>query len=171
MVIDVRLVPEGRSSMEQSSELAGFRDGLPPFSDPVRCRAEIDRAGGTIAVSLRFSGVFEAQCARCLESYGEPVEGALRVIIKEEQGRRGPFSGDGGDGEGADFFFDANHDLVDIGQAIYDEIMVSLPLKPLCSEGCEGIKIEAGADVSAGGGDKPADPRWEGLMKLKAGNR
>ena len=163
MLIDVRLVPEGHSRIERESELEAFRGDLPPFSGPVRCCAEVDRVGDTIAVALRFDGAFVMECARCLESVNVPVGGDLRVILKEEQGRHGPaLDGDGG----ADFFFDVNHDLVDIGSAIYDEIMTALPLKPLCSERCEGIKV---ADGGPGGEEKPVDPRWEGLMKLKAG--
>ncbi|MCL2219530.1 MAG: DUF177 domain-containing protein [Chitinispirillia bacterium] len=167
MVIDVRLVPEGHSEIVSESRLSGFAGDLPPFAEPVKCMAGIDRMEGTIVVGLRFSGAFEAECARCLEVYRQPVEGELRVIIREEQGRYGASLDDG---DGADFFFDVNHELVDISSAIYDEIMIALPLKPLCSEGCEGIKIEGAAGGDAGGGDEgPVDPRWAGLMKLKSG--
>jgi len=164
MVIDVRLVPEGHSRIERDSALEAFADDLPPFSGPVRCGAEVDRMGPVIAVALRFDGAFVMECARCLESVCVPVGGDLRIILKEEQGRHGPAQDDGC---GADFFFDVNHDLVDVSPAIYDEIMTALPLKPLCSERCEGIKVADGGGL--GGGEKPVDPRWEGLMKLKAG--
>jgi uncharacterized protein len=160
MVIDMRLVPEGRSFIERDSPLEAFMDELPPFDGPVRGRAEIDRMGGTVVAAVRFGGVFRLQCVRCLEEYSEAVDGELRVIIKEEQGRHGPSLDD----DTADFFFDVNHDLVDIGPAIYDEIMITLPFKPLCSEDCEGIKIESAADS----GEEPVDPRWEGLRRLKA---
>jgi uncharacterized protein len=114
-------------------------------------------------VSLRFKGVFEVVCARCLEGMGVPIEGALRVAIKEEQGRHGPAAEGGG---GADFFFDAAHEMVDISSAIYEEIMLSLPMMPLCSEGCKGI--ERGSGKAGGGEPQQIDPRWEGLMRLKA---
>jgi uncharacterized protein len=165
MVIDVRLVPNGHSEIERDSDLSAFSGDLPPFVEPVRCLASIDRMEGVIAVALRFRGAFEMECARCLERYPHRVEGGLRVIIREEQGKFGPSSGD----DGTDFYFDANHDLVDIGSAIYDEIMVALPLKPLCSEDCAGIAVEA-ADAVGGIGESEnmIDPRWEGLKKLSA---
>ncbi|MDR3012083.1 MAG: DUF177 domain-containing protein [Chitinispirillales bacterium] len=161
MVIDIRLVPEGHSRLERESRLEGFEGDLPPFAAPVRCRAEIDRMGGAVAVNLRFAGEFEMECARCLENYGESVESTIRIIIEEEQGRHGPAVDE--DGEGVDFFFDAAHELVDISPAIYDEIMVSLPLKPLCSEDCGGILV----DGVGGNDEKPIDPRWAGLMKIR----
>ncbi|MCL2182571.1 MAG: DUF177 domain-containing protein [Chitinispirillia bacterium] len=165
MVIDVRLVPEGRSEIERETRLEGFEGDLPPFSESLKCTAAADRMEGTIVVSLRFAGGFGLECARCLEVYRQPVAGELRVILREEQGRYGASLDDGA---GVDFYFDANHELVDISSAIYDEIMTALPLKPLCSEDCEGIKVESQDDAGDGGG-KPADPRWAGLMKLKSG--
>ncbi|MDR0330093.1 MAG: DUF177 domain-containing protein [Chitinispirillales bacterium] len=161
MIINTRLVPEGHSVIEQEeASLAAFKDDLPPSVEPVKCRAEVDRMGGTIAVALRFDGVFEAECARCLGPVAVPVGGGLRVIIQEGQGKHGP-SVDGGC---ADFYFDANHDIVDIGSAVYDEIMIALPMMPLCSEECKGIEAGRGAGADE---DRAVDPRWEGLTKLK----
>jgi len=158
MVIDVRLVPEGHSEIEQDSALSAFLGDLPPIIGPVKCRAGVDRMGGVIAVALRFGGAFELECARCLEHYPYAVEGDLRVIIREEQGKFGQSFDD----DGADFYFDINHELVDISSAIYDEIMTALPLKPICSGDCAGIEV-----VSAGSGlEMSVDPRWEGLRKL-----
>ena len=163
MILDMRIVPEGRSSIEQYSALEAYRDELPPFTDPVRCRAEVDRQGGTVIADVRFDGVFSMQCVRCLEDYSEPVSGSLRVIIKEEAGKHGAAK----DFVGADFFFDVNHDLVDISPAIYDEIMTELSMKPLCSEDCEGIKLESADDSVPGGDNDFIDPRWAALKKLQ----
>jgi len=157
MVIDVRLVPEGHSEVEQDSALSDFLGDLPPLTGAVKCRAEIDRMGGVIAAALHFGGAFELECARCLERYTHNIDGDLRVIIREEQGKFGPAL----DGNGADFYFDINHDLVDISSAIYDEIMTTLPLKPLCSEDCAGIGV-----ADTGVLEKAVDPRWDGLRKL-----
>jgi uncharacterized protein len=162
MIIDVRLVPEGRSGLEREAPLPGYRDELPPFLKPLLCRAELDRAGGEIAISLRFDGEFEVECARCLAPVCAPVSGDLRIILKEWRGKgemSAPASGD----DGVDFFFDAVHNLVDIGPAIYDEVMTALPMRPLCSEDCAGI----GVGLKPEAGERGIDPRWTGLMKLK----
>jgi uncharacterized protein len=164
MVIDVRLVPEGRSEIDRETRLDGFAGELPPFAEPVRCTGWADRLGDTIVADIRFEGVFEVECARCLETYGERLSGGVRLIIKEAHGRFGPSLED----DGVDFYFDTVHELVDVGSAIYDEIMTALPLKPLCAEDCAGIRLESGA--CAGVGESPVDPRWAGLMKFKAGS-
>ncbi|MCL2690554.1 MAG: DUF177 domain-containing protein [Chitinispirillia bacterium] len=171
MKIDVRVVPQGHSQLKQDLLLEEFKDTLPPFSEKIRVAAEIDRMGEMIVVSVHFQGVFEMQCSRCLEDYGVTVSGSLRVIIKEEQGKFGPSPDDD---SGTDFFFDVNHEVVDISSAVYDEIMIALPLKPLCSDDCKGIELsDSGisfqSEDSVSGNDKelPIDPRWEALKKLK----
>ncbi|MDR2728187.1 MAG: DUF177 domain-containing protein [Chitinispirillales bacterium] len=169
MKIDVRVVPQGRSELKQDLLLEEFKGGLPPFSEKIRAFAELDRMGETIVVSVRFESVFEMQCSRCLEDCGVNVNGDLRVILKEEQGKYGPSFDDEC---GTDFFFDVNHEVVDISSAVYDEIMTALPLKPLCSQDCRGIELsKSGISLeskdSVCGGDKPIDPRWEALRKLK----
>ncbi len=164
MVIDVRLVPEGHSRVEREAELAGYRGDLPPFLGPLQCCAELDRAGGVISVALRFDGEFEVECARCLKPVGVSVGGDLRLVLKEAPGRHGPAFDD----EGVDFFFDAVDGSVDLGPALYDEIMIALPMMPLCSEGCAGAWVAS--DSAAGGGEREIDPRWAGLLRI-AGNR
>lgn len=164
MVIDVRHVPEGHSVVEREAELSGYRGDLPPFLGPLSCRAELDRFGDTIAVSLRFDGEFEVECARCLKPVGAAVGGDLRLTLKEAPGRRGPAAGDE---DGADFFFDETDGSVDLGPALYDEIMISLPMMPLCSEGCAGAWVASPPAEEEG--EREVDPRWAGLLKLKGG--
>ena len=171
MKIDVRIVPQGHSELKQELLLEEFKDSLPPFSEKILAEADIDRMGETIVVSARFQGAFEMQCSRCLEDYNVNVSGDVRVILKEEYGKFGPSLDDD---SGTDFFYDVNHEVVDISSALYDEIMIALPLKPLCSQDCKGIELsdsgisfQTEESVSDSVKEKPIDPRWEALKKLK----
>ncbi|MFP4014266.1 MAG: YceD family protein [Chitinispirillaceae bacterium] len=167
MLIDVRLVPQGHSEIVQDSMLESVKDNLPPFSEPVRCSAGVDRTGDTIVVNLHFEGCFKIECSRCLESYWAPVSSDMLLILKEEAGKFGPSRED----DAADFYFDTNHDVVDLSSAIFDEIMIALPLKPLCSEDCKGIEVNDPDIRISSDSHKPEekqiDPRWEALKKLK----
>jgi uncharacterized protein len=163
MVIDVRLVPEGYSCIEREAELSEYRGDLPKLLGPLKCRAELDRAGGVIVVSLRFDGGFEVECARCLNPVCVAVGADLRLVLKEAPGRHGAALDDGD----ADFFFDGADSLVDLSGALYDEIMIALPMMPLCSEGCAGAWVAAEPEPEAGGSEREIDPRWAGLLKLK----
>ncbi|MBN1306711.1 MAG: DUF177 domain-containing protein [Chitinispirillaceae bacterium] len=165
MILDACSIHEGHSTIRQLSDLKSAGDNVPPFSGAVECRAEVDRNHATIYARIHFSGLFEQQCARCLTKYNHPVSGDIRLILQEQEGRRGAAR----EGETADFYFNSRDCRVDVSSAIYDEIMTALPLKPLCSEACPGIVVEQkrhdrSAQRSA---QREYDPRWEALRKLR----
>jgi uncharacterized protein len=157
MILDSDKIPEGHSVVSQAIDLAAFKEDLPPFSGPISCEAAIDRSGGTLYIQLRFGGRFKLECSRCLESFDFPIEGQVRLSVREEAGKSGPALDD----ESVDFFYDTRHHEIDLSPAIYEEIMTALPMKPLCRENCPGI--ETGGDHT---GEQAVDPRWEALKKL-----
>ena len=158
MILEFGKIPEGHSVATQIIDLPAFKEDLPTFNGKIPCEAAINRSGGVLYVQLRFSGRFKLECSRCLEPFDFPVKGALRLVIKEQAGKFGPAFDD----ETADFYFDTPHGELDLSPAIYEEIMIALPMKPLCKESCKGINPDGGQR-----GKVPADPRWEALKKLR----
>jgi uncharacterized protein len=158
MVLDVQTIPPGRSAVARETELEAYKADLPPLSGKISCEADVDRMGQFLQVHLRFKGVLSLECSRCVGVFAYPVSGALRLVIKEQPGRHGPSQDD----ETVDFYFDSRHPEVDLGSAIYEEIMTSLPIKPLCSEECRGIEVADAVSVT-----KEVDPRWEALKKIR----
>jgi uncharacterized protein len=165
MVLDAFVISEGHSTIRQSANLESVRDRLPPFSGTIECLAEVDRNRTNIYVRIRFSGLFEQQCARCLVMYQHPVSGDINLILQEQNGRYGAARED----ETADFYFNSQQPEVDVSSVIYDEIMTSLPLKPLCSDTCKGIVLEHGRNGLSALKQtrREDDPRWDGLRKLQ----
>jgi len=160
MVLDVRTIPPGNSEVSQTTGLDDFKADLPPLSGKISCEAAIDRMGQILQVHLRFKGVLSLECSRCVGVFAYPFSCALRLVVKEQPGRYGPSQDD----ETVDFYYDSRHSDVDLGPAMYEEIMTTLPIKPLCSEGCKGIEFK-----SAGSTIEEIDPRWEALKKVKQG--
>jgi uncharacterized protein len=126
--------------------------------DPVACRAEIDRIQSRIQIRLFYQGKAELVCARCLESFSMPVNGETTVIatFTSEQGIHliddEEYGGECIDRE--------NHEI-DLSAIIRDELLTALPMMPLCSEQCAGIRGPEAASVAG------IDPRWNALKKLK----
>jgi uncharacterized protein len=157
MILDTRRIPEGHSESFQETDLAPFKEFLPTIQGKIRCKAVIDRSGPTIFVQVEFSGKLRFECSRCLSEFDYPMLGNLRLVLKEQAGKSGPATDD----DALDFYFDPRHVEVDLGPAIYEEIMITIPLKPLCSENCKGIEI-----TSVGKETREPDPRWEKLRNL-----
>ena len=60
---------------------------------------------------------------------------------------------------------------IDIGETLREEILLALPLAPLCAETCRGLCPRCGADLNQGACDCPAEPgrddRWAALRNVK----
>lgn len=160
MIIDTNSVKPGHSVVYQSISMDAFLDSLPPLEKKVSCTAEIDRMSTAIFVQLHFEGVFTLSCARCLEEYSQSVTGDCRVILEERSG----VSGAAREDDTADFYFNDDAMLVDISPYIFDEIMTSIPLMPLCGTECRGVER---AESKAEQVQETYDPRWDALKKLK----
>jgi uncharacterized protein len=158
MILKFGIIPEGHSVATQVIDLAAFKVNLPAFTGKIPCEAVINRSGEVFYVQLQFSGVFKLECSRCLEQFDFPIEGSLRLVIKEQKGKFGQAFDD----ETADFFFDTFHRELDLSPAIYEEIMTALPMKPLCKENCKGINPDGELR-----GEESVDPRWEVLKNFR----
>jgi uncharacterized protein len=170
MILETRIIPEGRSVISQDTELDAVKADLPEIINKIKCKAEVDRSGQNLYVHLWFEGSFKLECSRCLQSLNYELKGETRVIVRERPGSNGVATDD----ESADFYFDTRNDQVDLSPAIYDEIMTNLPLKPLCRTDCkgipvEGVVIELDDEVTSSRRNvaDEIDPRWEALKRLK----
>jgi uncharacterized protein len=160
MILDTNSIKEGHSVIQQLSDLEIVKDDLPPLTEKVACNVIIDRSGATLYIQVEFNGGLELQCARCLSVYRQPISGDFRLILEEREGHHGP----AGEDETANYYFDTSHSQVDISSFIYDEIMTSLPIKPLCDIECKGIVLNATEKIQS---ESESDPRWDALRKLK----
>ncbi|MGB7567993.1 MAG: DUF177 domain-containing protein, partial [Chitinivibrionales bacterium] len=102
--------------------------------------------------------------------FNHPVNGDFHVLLMNrsvDKKRKVSFEND------IDFYFDDGTEEIDIRSAIFDDIITTLPLKPICSEECPGILMPSEVLKDAGQGhseEKRGDPRWDALRKLKKKN-
>jgi uncharacterized protein len=73
--------------------------------------------------------------------------------------------------EEIDLVFDDASGDVDLAAFIFDEILLSVPMKPLCSEECRGIRVGGDPAISVEylrqQPRQTVDPRWKALEKLR----
>lgn len=132
---------------------------------PIVVEGELEAALGSVEFEGTVSTSWEGECRRCLEAVQGAVELQLSVSFL-------PDLSDGADVEA----YPILGDYVDLGEAIREELMLALPLSPLCEDGCDGADPERYpttlsdvAEESSEGddeGDRPVDPRWAALSAL-----
>lgn len=149
------------------AESAGF-NFAPPQEGPLRVHLAISRHGNEVLVRGEIALEVGLECSRCLGSFSAALESELERYLEEGAG--------GGDDEEEDFAEEEidieslEKGVIDLREMIAEQIHLSLPVKPLCEEGCRGLCPRCGVDLnketcSCTGGE--TDPRWEALKQLK----
>lgn len=138
-----------------------------PNGEAVHVRASLTaghfgiEARGTVAA--RWLG----ECRRCLEPVEEPVNASLYVTFLDEASLEIHQP----EPDEADVYaFDG--ESINLGEVVREELMLALPLAPLCSDGCVGVDPnrfvgdEARENDDQAEGETSIDPRWAALSEL-----
>ena len=118
---------------------------------------------GISGIELRatVSSVWEGECRRCLELVTEPLEIDLVATFLPDSSANGDADAYPFDGE-----------TVDIAVVVREELMLALPLTPLCGDDCEGADPERFSAAATSEMETPEpdegtiDPRWAALSQL-----
>lgn len=134
-----------------------------------RLRCRVDRGDDqTIHVRGHLGARLGLDCGRCLEPYGFAVEQELDLFYLPHQE----------DAEEEDEVELADRDMVvtyysgdrlDLGEIIREQLYLSVPMKRLCREACQGLCPQCGANRNATKCEcivVDSDPRLAGLGKL-----
>jgi len=143
--------------------------GMPGISliEPLAFAGRATRNGENIIVEGELTGAMKLQCGRCLNSFNEPFDMAMRILFAPEE----EFAAEREDaidaGEGFSYYGGGE---IDLSREFKDLILVNLPISPVCSENCKGMCPRCGEDLNKGpckcGGDKAPSP-FDKLKQLK----
>ena len=103
-------------------------------------------------------------CARCLEPARVRVREDVSVLAVQNPAQHGTPGGDEeASVDGAELLaYDGETVVLD--DLVRDELLLGVPMIPLCSEGCAGIRPERAGDAPVG---SPMDPRLLPLLGLR----
>jgi uncharacterized protein len=138
---------------------------------PVTLAFEIfkDKALFRLAGSVKTT--LELPCGRCLEPFTMPVDQAFDLRY---QPHTHPSADEERELEEDDLttaFYE--HDQIDLEHLMREQFQLSLPMKPLCSESCQGLCDICGANLNRETCDCKKDwedPRFAALRELKTKN-
>lgn len=110
---------------------------------PVNVKGVAREAGGRVRVILNIGTGIRLACGRCITRVDRPL--ALRLELDEPLPEK----------------------ELDLIPAIREEVILAVPLYPLCREDCRGLCVTCGADLNSGPCACPeetrAASRWEVL--------
>jgi uncharacterized protein len=120
-----------------------------------------------VMVSGRAAATAVGQCARCLTD----IEVDLDVAVRELYAYPGSTTAATTDDDEIPRIVD---DLIDLEHLVHDELVLAMPLAPLCSPECRGLCLECGARLDEVGPEhhhETLDPRWAALAAVAAASR
>jgi uncharacterized protein len=130
----------------------------------------VHHTGTDLAFGGRVAARLEVECNRCLERFVLPVEADVEAVVSVSTvhallaGERASMETD------MEAVFST--DGADIGELVRQSLIVSLPMRAICSEDCPGLCPICGRKRTTEGCecDEPAaDPRWEALAGWRRG--
>jgi len=134
MKIDVKNIlnkEEGSTlngSFKTEIDLDGFKT-----AEPVQVDYELIRLEKSILGVFKANVVIEMECSRCLSLY------SFENVIKFER-EFSKFSGEE--------FLPIKNFEIDVSEPLREEILLSLPIKPLCSLKCKGLCPNCGQNLN-----------------------
>ncbi|MBN2140475.1 MAG: DUF177 domain-containing protein [Desulfovibrionaceae bacterium] len=131
------------------------------LAGPLEASVLIRPQGDGVLVSGRLSGLALVPCDRCAEPFEQPVKAEFTGF----EGR-----GDQ-DGPGEARLREQGGALeLNIGAVLWEQFVLALPVKPLCSESCRGLCPGCGKNLNTevcSCKTEKGDPRLAALRKLK----
>ncbi len=116
---------------------------------------------GGILVTGRIMTTWKGECRRCLGLASGIMEIPVRELYERVESGADVFS------EGDTYTYSG--DVIDLSEMVKDQVLLDLPLAPLCTEECKGLCASCGAELNTGlcGCDnQPIDLRWGALDVL-----
>jgi uncharacterized protein len=125
-----------------------FKEDIPPFeidgtqvtfTEPALVHLEVTNTGISLAVKGEISGQLELICSRCLEPFNYTMKTNF-----EEQYRHISEAEDNNDDDRNYQVYE--EDYIDLTDTVRENLILSLPMKPVCSHGCMGICPDCGVN-------------------------
>jgi uncharacterized protein len=137
-------------------------------AEGVTGEARLTRLRDAVMADVEVAGTVAMECARCLRRYDQPFSTSFSEEYRQSVDLRSGVELPPADDEDADTaLIDENHEL-DLAEALRQEILVALPMRPDCGDACPG-PAALGADVELdadGGAEPPVDGRFAALAGL-----
>lgn len=135
---------------------------------PIELKGRLDKVEKDVIIRGNLKTGVEITCSRCLAPFHLPI--AVRMEVEFRIREKDP------DEEEVElkeenievYYYTRNE--IDLSDAVKDQVLLAIPMKPLCHEDCKGLCKQCGADLNDGPCDCPGediDPRLQVLKTLK----
>jgi len=171
--IDLRSIPDAGKrvtyEVAPDSGLLGIEDEGVTLGSPLLLSLDIQKAGERkFMVRGKVEGTLLLRCDRCLNEFPRKAEIDFMSFFSLPAGQT-PESEVELNEEDLDVEFRAEEEI-DVLDIVREQILLDLPMKRVCREGCKGLCVKCGSDLNEGpcGCEREVGhPAFEKLKELK----
>ncbi|MFQ5431777.1 MAG: DUF177 domain-containing protein [Nitrospinota bacterium] len=142
-----------------------FPEGEKAESDrPVEISVTLRPVGSDVYLTGEAKGEIRLRCGRCLAEYPHQLDAELNTSFTVREG--------GNADEDEEDVYTYDGETVDLYPLVRDQLLLLMPIKPLCREECKGLCPKCGQDLNekdCGCRRVEVDDRFSVLAKLKKG--
>jgi uncharacterized protein len=138
----------------------------------VKGHVKLTRTNRGVLVQGTLQSEIPIECSRCLKEFNYPLTVTLEEeffpVIDVNSGTPLEIPDDP-----SSFTIDDHH-ILDLDEAIRQNALLAIPMKPLCREDCAGLCQKCGIDLNQGECDcnkTEIDPRWAKLVDLASAGK
>lgn len=103
---------------------------------PLRVKGNIANSGKVLILTADVSGSINLQCGSCTKIYEQSLDFSFEAELKKAEGEEDP-----------DYFL-YQGDEVDLRDIVLEFLLLRLPIRRRCSEGCKGLCPECGINLN-----------------------
>ncbi|MGB7061387.1 MAG: DUF177 domain-containing protein [Candidatus Zixiibacteriota bacterium] len=150
--------------LEESPEALELKAEGAAFEKPVRVELLVSKNQDQLICQGKVTATAKLECSRCLADYDQAMTSDLNFVVD--------LAGNSDEGKSEEegyFVADPSLAFFEIDDLVREAIILSMPLKPLCSDECKGLCPVCGIDLNrlqCNCVKKETDPRWDQLKGL-----
>ena len=116
------------------------------LAQPITGTVLLERHDDSILVRGQLQGELLYTCSRCLDAFTGPLEATFDLLLKAGRPAISDQDVELDAGELDEDYFPG--DELDVNVLLREQILLALPLKPLCREECPGLCRQCGANLN-----------------------
>ncbi len=149
MLLDLNKLHGSRDHVERTVAPSAFDPQDPEYrvAAPVELAMDVEKASAdAFRVTGQVRTTLELACSRCLEPFAVPVDAAfeLRYVPHTENTGEGEREIEEDDLTTAYY----REGLLDVIELLREQFQLALPMKPLCSDACQGLCPQCGVNLN-----------------------
>ena len=139
------------------------------FEAPLEFEMELKRVDDTVMINGRLRGKVRLNCGRCLNGYSQTLNStfSLKAVPAPQTAPRYEKEAELLHHDMDSFTYTGN--VLDLREILQEQVILALPLAPVCKNDCLGLCLTCGHDLNAGNCGCEAQtghPAFAGLKDL-----